>query len=28
VAINDLGHIIARGKDGYSYILCPTPHCK
>ena len=28
VAINDLGHIVARGKDGYSYILCPTPHCR
>jgi len=28
VAINDLGHIVAWGKDGYSYILCPTRHCR
>jgi probable HAF family extracellular repeat protein len=28
VAINDLGHIVAWGKDGFSYVLCPTPHCR
>jgi hypothetical protein len=28
VAINDLDHVIAWGRDGFSYLLCPTPHCK
>ena len=27
-SINDLGHIVAWGKDGYSYVLCPTVHCR